>query len=198
VLVLLCGLAGAVPVGAQPTGDVHVYLTVPEALREVFPRSAQYITETNRLTDAQKREAERALGRRLDGGAYEAVLCYDAAGAFLGYAVISDEMGKYRPITYIVGVSPQFRVVKVAVMVYRESRGGEVRTPRFLYQFRNKTASDPLRINRDIINISGATISVRAVSAGVRKVLYLLAQRYRTDPPAATYGAERRSIGGAP
>ena len=38
--------------------------------------------------------------------------------------------------------------------------------------------SDPIRINKDIINISGATMSVRSISAGVKRVLVLVDEFY--------------------
>ena len=38
--------------------------------------------------------------------------------------------------------------------------------------------SDPVRINKDIINISGATMSVRSMSAGVKRVLVLVDEFY--------------------
>ena len=38
--------------------------------------------------------------------------------------------------------------------------------------------SDPIRINKDIINISGATMSVRSMSAGVKRVLVLVDEFY--------------------
>jgi Na+-translocating ferredoxin:NAD+ oxidoreductase RnfG subunit len=42
---------------------------------------------------------------------------------------------------------------------------------RFLDQFRGKTARSPLRLNKDILNITGATVSSRAVTLGVKKAL---------------------------
>lgn len=188
LLILACAgmLVHPAGVAAQPTGEEHVYLTEAEALQEVFPRSTRYVRRVITLTSAQQAAAERALRRPLGDREIPVTLCYDAAGRFVGYAVVSEESGKYRPITYIVGVTPRFAVEKVAIMVYRESRGGEVRTPRFLYQYRGKTTRDPIRTNQDIVNISGATISVRAINAGVKKVLYLVHQAYGSNPPPDT------------
>ncbi len=168
---------------AQPDGTVHQYLSREEALLEVFPSSVTYVVETITLSDAQIREAEAELYRKIGERTVEVTLCYDAEDRLLGYAVISDEQGKYRPITFIVGIEPHFKVNKVAIMVYREDRGGEVRMPRFLYQYRGKSIDDPLRVNRDIVNISGATISARAITDGVKKVLYLVTQRFADHPP---------------
>ena len=59
-------------------------------------------------------------------------------------------------------------------MVYREEVGQEVRRQRFTNQFKGKNAKSALRINRDIINITGATMSVQALTLGVKKVLLIL------------------------
>ena len=40
---------------------------------------------------------------------------------------------------------------------------------RFNVQYEGKTVLDPVRINKDIINISGATMSVRSMSAGIKR-----------------------------
>lgn len=37
---------------------------------------------------------------------------------------------------------------------------------------------DPSRINKDIINITGATMSVRSMSAGIKRVLVLIDEFY--------------------
>ena len=51
-------------------------------------------------------------------------------------------------------------------------------TKRFNAQYEGKTVSDPIRINKDIINISGATMSVRSINAGVKRVLVLIDEFY--------------------
>jgi Na+-translocating ferredoxin:NAD+ oxidoreductase RnfG subunit len=99
-------------------------------------------------------------------------------GALRGYAVVTEEIGKYRPITFMVGATPDLAVRDVEVLAYRESRGGEVKRKRFLSQYRGKRAADPIDVNRDIVNISGATISVRSLNAGVKRVLAELTLLY--------------------
>jgi Na+-translocating ferredoxin:NAD+ oxidoreductase RnfG subunit len=97
------------------------------------------------------------------------------ADALLGYAVIVEEIGKHRPITFVVGVGRDGMVADVAVMAYREAYGGEVREHRFLTQYHGKALRDPMLPFRDIRNISGATLSAEAIGRGVRKALALLA-----------------------
>jgi hypothetical protein len=78
----------------------------------------------------------------------------------------------------MVGMTPEGEVLDVAVMVFRESRGWEVKEKRFLRQFHNKRASDPIQIDRDIINYSGATLSSKAIARGVKRALLLLQELY--------------------
>ncbi|MFB6239975.1 MAG: FMN-binding protein, partial [Gemmatimonadota bacterium] len=89
-----------------------------------------------------------------------------------------EERGKYRPITMMVGIAPDFTVHGVEVMVYREDRGEEVRFDRFLQQYRDKDTGDPIRTYRDIMNVTGATISVHSVNDGVRRALHTVELLY--------------------
>ncbi len=81
-------------------------------------------------------------------------------------------------MTYMVGVDTQGHVSNVELLVFREARGSEVRTKRFNVQYEGKTVLDPVRINKDIINISGATMSVRSMTAGIKRVLVLVDEFY--------------------
>jgi H+/Na+-translocating ferredoxin:NAD+ oxidoreductase subunit G len=81
-------------------------------------------------------------------------------------------------MTYMVGVDNHGRVSDIELLVFREARGSEVRQKRFNSQYEGKTALDPVRINKDIINISGATMSVRSMSAGIKRVLILVDEYY--------------------
>lgn len=180
------GLAAvARPAGAQTSENAQVLLTQAEAVLEIFPAAASYRVHDFVPTAAQRARLEDVLGRRLFEPRYPFLVVYDAADRLQGYALVTDERGKYRPITFMVGVTPEFRVTDAAIMIYRESRGGEVQRQRFLSQYRGKTLRDPIQINRDIINISGATISVRSVNAGVRKTLAVAQMAFAGGVPAA-------------
>ena len=158
-----------------------VLLTPEQGLHEVFPEVARTQREARPLAPAVQQRLEHELGRRIDDDSVVVTRVYDAQGAFRGYAVVAEETGKYRPITFLVGVTPQLTVREVTVLMYRESRGGEVKRQRFLSQYRGKSARDPIDVNRDIINISGATISVRALNAGVKRVLAEVTAVYRAE-----------------
>lgn len=188
VLVALAG--GTADASAQRaperSDDAQVLLTPAQAVTEVFPAAAGYRVHGFAPSAAQRERLEEVLGRRLFEPEYPFLVLYDGAGRLQGYALVTEERGKYRPITFMVGVTPDFRVADAAVMVYRESRGGEVQRARFLAQYRGKTLRDPIQINRDIINISGATISVRSMNTGVRKALAVAAVAFAAGAPPVT------------
>ena len=179
-------------VGAAQQG---VLRSEADALRDVFPRAAAVAVREWRPTAAERAGLARSLGGVAVAESYALRLVYAAGERFLGYALVLEERGKYRPITFLVGVGPEGAVRGTVVMVYRESRGGEVRSPRFLRQYRGKTLDDPVRAGRDIVAITGATISVHALNAGVRRALAVVHAAAGALPPRLAAG-ELRPLGG--
>ena len=92
--------------------------------------------------------------------------------------MIQNTIGKHKPMTYMVGIDHTGHVLNVELLVFREARGSEVRTKRFNVQYEGKTVADPVRLNKDIINISGATMSVRSMTAGIKRGLVLVDEFY--------------------
>lgn len=84
---------------------------------------------------------------------------------------ILEEIGKERPITAGF-VIESGRIERAAILVYRESIGWEVRHRFFLDQFERARLSDKLQLTRPVDGISGATLSVRAVTNMARLALY--------------------------
>jgi len=89
----------------------------------------------------------------------------------LGFAAVGNVIGKDQPITFLVAVDPDDRLKDIDILVYREPYGGEVAYEPWRRQFRGARASDSLRVGKEIRSISGATISVHAVTLGVRRLL---------------------------
>jgi FMN-binding domain len=95
----------------------------------------------------------------------------ESGGRLLGYIVFDRVIGKHLYIDYTVAVDPSGRVRRVDILEYRESYGGEVRSPSWLAQFVGKTAGSALAVGQDIRNISGATLSSEHITQGVKRVL---------------------------
>ena len=57
------------------------------------------------------------------------------------------------------------------ILQYRESYGGEIRSPSWLAQFVGKSSASPLQVGNDIRNISGATLSSHHVTEGIQRIM---------------------------
>lgn len=184
-LALAAGAPAAVAADPESSPDgpehVKVYYTPAKALERAFGGADRQWQEEWAPTAQERSALEAGLGWQVP----EASFTFHRAasgGRDLGWALVLEEKGRFKPITFLVHVGPDRRVQEVLVMVYRESRGDAVRRGRFLGQFEGKQAGDPLRLNRDVVGVSGATLSSRALAAGVRKALLLVEARYGARP----------------
>lgn len=96
-------------------------------------------------------------------------------------AWVLEEIGKEKPITIGVVVADG-RIERIEVLVFRESRGWEVRYPFFTDQFVGARLTPAGRLDRDIDGISGATLSVNAMRKSALLALVLDAHARRTSP----------------
>lgn len=162
------------PPTEEEIGTVEVLASEAEALAAIFPDADSAQPGLLRVETAIAADLHARLGWEIRDTAFVFYRIFEA-GHPLSWAVVGEEKGKYRPITYMAGIDTTLRIVDVRVLIYRESRGGEIRHTRFLKQYRGKSLESPVRINRDIVNITGATISVNALNIGVRKALAVAA-----------------------
>ena len=173
LLAVLAALAPG-PARAEIVPEVYeqVWLTPAQALAVALPGADRVVPRAFTASAEARTKAERRLGRKLEEGTWTFHQGLKG-GQTSGWALIIDEKGKYHPITFVVGLAPSGAVGEVAVMVYRERRGEAVRRRRFLGQFQGKSAADPLMVNRDIVHLTGATVSSWSIAAGVKKAAVL-------------------------
>jgi Na+-translocating ferredoxin:NAD+ oxidoreductase RnfG subunit len=74
-------------------------------------------------------------------------------------------------IKYAVGIDTHGAVKQIEILEYNESYGYEVRNASWRAQFVGKTAASTLQLDADIRNISGATLSSKHVTDGVKRIL---------------------------
>ena len=153
--------------------DFQVFMDEAEAVRSVFKGCDNVSVDNITLSPEQKKSLEDRLKRELDGNTFSVFIGKNGQ-EIKRYAVITDERGCFHPITFITAVNSDGKIDKVAVMVYRESRGKDVARSRFLFQYKGKSVASPVKLNRDIIHITGATTSVRGINRGVRKALAII------------------------
>jgi hypothetical protein len=157
-----------------------IFLKEEEAPKAVFPDATSFLRKVIPSNDELKDKIKQRMGKTLTSLWEDSYVTFVAkkGETILGYAVIVEEIGKHRPITFIVGVGSDHKIKDAALMVYREAYGGEIRDRRFLQQYKGKQLKDPLLPYRDIQNISGATMSVEAIGRGSKKALALIETVY--------------------
>ena len=133
-----------------PAAHAAVYLSVEQAQQAIFP-GARFTMEALALPDA----AHRKLWRVSEGG----------------WFIVDAVLGKHELITYAVGLGADGSVRGVEILEYLESYGYQIRDAAWRRQFAGKTARDPLKLDQDIRNISGATLSCRHVTDGIKRLL---------------------------
>ena len=160
-----------------------IFLKEEEAPKAVFPEATSFLRKVIPSTPELKEKIKQRMGKTPTSIWEDSYITFVAKKdeTILGYAVIVEEIGKHRPITFIVGVGTDHKIKDAALMVYREAYGGEVRDRRFLQQYKGKQLKDPLLPYRDIQNISGATMSVEAIGRGSKKALALVELIYLED-----------------
>lgn len=146
------------------------YLTVGNAQKLCFPGCDQFAVAHVKFTPAQTKAIEAATGQpQLLRG--QEIWKAMKGSQLQGYFIVDYVIGKHLVIDYAVALSPEGAVRQIEILEYRESYGGEIRNPDWRKQFVGKTPHSKFALNDGINNISGATLSSRHVTEGVRRVL---------------------------
>lgn len=152
-------LCGGVP------GYAVTYLTIEQAQTAIFP-GRTLVSADVKLTPEQRKAIAKACDVkvrnpdlkvwRVDGG---------------GWFILDEVIGKHEFITYAVGLTEDGAVKQIEVLDYRENYGGQVRDEKWRAQFIGKKFGAKLKLDQDIQNITGATLSSRHLAEGVRRLL---------------------------
>lgn len=160
-------------------------LTEEQAMKEVFFSGAEIETETKTMTGDALKEIKKAMGGELvyhqegsesaDVQSNKQVTFHFAKkdGERKGVAIIDEQPGKWGPVVFIIAMDIKGTIKAVRVMSYQEVRGRPIARLAFMNQYRGKTVNSTLEVGRDIVGISGATISSRAATFSVKKALVL-------------------------
>ncbi|MBP9733894.1 MAG: FMN-binding protein [Candidatus Omnitrophica bacterium] len=148
---------------------------VEEVLKRNFPAADEFREELKRLDEDQMRligeQSEVTLDPAKDSRFFFHIA--KAGGKTVGYAVEDAVRGKWGLIHYLLALDTEGRVLDVTVLEYRERRGKPVAERRFLKQFVGKDTGSELRLAKDIRGVTGATISSRGVTDGIRKLVHV-------------------------
>ncbi len=156
----------AISVPAQATQ----YLSVEQAQKLCFPEASQFVPANVIFTPANVAAIEKRSGQKVRTRG-EQVWRAMQGDQPAGFFIVDYVIGKHEAIDYAVALDPQGKVRRVEILQYRESYGGEVANHAWLAQFIGKGGGDSLVPGHDITIISGATLSSRHVTEGIKRVL---------------------------
>ena len=157
---------------AQPAAFAVDYLTVPQAQKVIFPDADGFVDATVELSDEQRKAIEQKSKVR-QRSKKQPVWQAQKQGQPIGWFIVDEVIGKHEFITYAVGLTLDGKVHGLEVLSYRETHGYQIREPQWRQRFIGKTLADPFKLDNDIPNISGATLSCRNVTDGVKRLLVL-------------------------
>ena len=160
---ILIGLALTTPI--PYVAQAETYLTEDQAVAILFPGVAMN-SSWMELSLPEIKKIEKASSERVSSSKIRVWWGPDHQAM-----IIDRVLGKHAFITYAVAISSDGKVQGIEIMEYLETYGYQVREPKWRQKFVGKNIHSPLKIDKDIPNISGATLSSVHITNGVRRVL---------------------------
>jgi len=154
-------------VSAPIIAQAKIYVTADQAQKILFPNK-QLTKAPIIITDDLQERMRAASSIRYP---FRGDRIWKAADG--SWLIIDEVVGKHEMITYAVGIAPNGSILGIEILEYVESYGYEVAEVQWRKQFAGKTAKDPVKLNQDIQNIGGATLSCKHLTDGVKRVLVL-------------------------
>jgi Na+-translocating ferredoxin:NAD+ oxidoreductase RnfG subunit len=172
-------IAALVNPAASRSDDRRRDPTFAEALRILLPEAEEHRHQSWALDAEARRRIERAIGRR--HAAETAAIVVGIKGEIcVGYAVLVEEQGFNHPISFVAGLKPDGSVADFVVISFRDTRGRAIREPAFRRRLAGKRPGDPMRLNREVDGITGATTTARTAVNAVRRAL-AICEEYRSS-----------------
>ena len=160
-------IVGLAMVSAPIIAHAKIYITVEQAQKILFPNKQLTKAPIIITDDLQERMRVASSIRH----PFQGDLIWRTADG--GWLIVDEVVGKHEMITYAVGLSSNGSVIGIEILEYVESYGYEVAEAQWRKQFIGKTAKDPIKLNQDIQNIGGATLSCKHITDGVKRVVAL-------------------------
>jgi H+/Na+-translocating ferredoxin:NAD+ oxidoreductase subunit G len=148
------------------------YLTAAQAVETLFPEADNRVMQLVALSNAERDRIKSLSGMRQRWKTQE-VWRAERGGSLLGWMIVDDVVGKHEYITYAAAISLDGRVLGIEILSYRETHGDQIRQAAWRQNFVGKTLADRFKLDVDVPNISGATLSCRNVLDGVKRLLAL-------------------------
>jgi hypothetical protein len=147
----------------------QVFMKQEEALRLTFPQADKIERRTLFLTNEQVTEIQKLARSKLES---KIVIYYRATqpGRILNCAFFETTIVRTKPATVMVVINPDSSLRLVKILSFYEPQD-YLPGSRWFALFQNRFLTDGLWPSRDIHHISGATLSVQAITLTVRRLL---------------------------
>ena len=146
------------------------YMNLEQAQASIFPNAKEFVAAPVTLTPGQVARIERQSGVSVRSPEQQ-VWQARADGKLLGWFIVDRVIGKHELITYAAGINLDGSLRQFQILEYLEAYGSQIRFPSWRDQFVGKTAADKVELDADIVNITGATMSCRHVTEGIKRLL---------------------------
>lgn len=176
--------AGALALLAAAPASAKVFHSQKEALELAFPDAERIESDTTLLSEAQVEAVEAAAHAKLDTRIAKFYVGWKG-GERLGYAFIDVHTVRTLPEAFLVVLAPDGTVRSLRVLAFHEPLD-YMPTRRWYEQFDGKGLEDPLRLGDDVHGVVGSTLSARAVTQSVRRVLALYRYVVAGEAPGAS------------
>lgn len=175
LLAALCWTEPAMATSAPKHGPIpaaraaeKVYLSVDEALKLAFP-GCEIEKSTVYLTDAQKKRATELAGEPVELAIARPYVARKD-GRIVGIAYVDVHKVRTLKEALFVVVDVEGRVKRIELLSFGEPEEYAPKTEWYA-QFIGKKLDDELNLKRSIRGIGGASLSARATTTAVRRVL---------------------------
>jgi Na+-translocating ferredoxin:NAD+ oxidoreductase RnfG subunit len=155
-----------------PVAQASEYFDTVSAQKALFPSATLFTPAPAKLSEEQRSRIEDLsdVRQRWDE---QPVWRVEKEGQFQGWYIEDRVIGKHEFIRYAIALSPEGRVLGIEIMEYLETYGDQVREAEWRGQFLGRTEQSGFKLGKDIRNISGATLSCRNITNGVKRLLAL-------------------------
>lgn len=147
----------------------QVFKTQKEALKQAFPDGYTITRKVLFLTDEQVDKIQKLAKSKVES---KLVTYYVGSeeDTTVGYAFFETKIVRTKPVTFMLVVNPNGTIRYVDILAFYEPLD-YIPTSKWLDLFKAKILNDNLWPRRDIHHITGATLTVQAITQEVRKIL---------------------------
>ena len=146
------------------------YLTIAQAQKILWP-SEKLIHTPLKLTEVQAELIEDLSDIRVRNLSLNTWRATDG-----GWFIVDQVIGKHENIDIAVALTNHGKIKGIEVLTYRETYGDQVMHPKWRAQFHGKDSSEYLKLDKQIKNISGATLSCRHITDGINRLTHTWTQ----------------------